>query len=119
MSKVNILGTDYEIQVKKYDEDSAFERRGIDGYCDSFTKKMVICDLSSRKEWEHEESEAITVAQKHTLRHEIVHAFLYESGLAESALSYESAWAINEEMIDWVARQGTKIYEAWKATECI
>lgn len=33
-SKVNILGTDYEIVVKKYGDDEAFERRSIDGYCD-------------------------------------------------------------------------------------
>ncbi len=50
---------------------------------------------------------------KATLRHEIVHAFLGESGL--SANSNESdAWARNEEMVDWFALQGPKIYKAWQ-----
>ena len=50
---------------------------------------------------------------KTTLRHEIVHAFLGESGL--SANSNETdAWARNEEMVDWIAIQGPKIWKAWK-----
>ena len=42
--QVNILGTPYEIIVKKYDEDEAFSRRSIDGYCDGFVRKIVVCD---------------------------------------------------------------------------
>lgn len=30
--KINVLGAEYTISVKKYDEDEAFERRSIDGY---------------------------------------------------------------------------------------
>lgn len=37
-------------------------------------------------------------------RHEIIHAFLEESGLADN-----SEWARNEEMIDWFAIQLPKI----------
>lgn len=33
--KINVLGTGYTVTVKKYGEDEAFERRSIDGYCDS------------------------------------------------------------------------------------
>ena len=44
--KVNILGTEYTVLVKKYDEEEAFERRSIDGYCDGYTKEIVaICTL--------------------------------------------------------------------------
>ena len=42
-------------------------------------------------------------------RHEIVHAFLFESGLAEN-----SEWAQNEEMVDWIAKQGPKLIKAWQ-----
>jgi hypothetical protein len=38
----------------------------------------------------------------------------YESGLADSAMQSPRGWAKNEEMIDWIAFQGPKIYEAWK-----
>lgn len=40
--------------------------------------------------------------QKKVLRHEIVHAFLYESGLWQNAYG-SKCWAKNEEMIDWMA----------------
>lgn len=112
--KVNILGTDYEIIVKKYDEDEAFERRSIDGYCDGYTKQIVICDMDTYKGWENEPKETREAAQKHTVRHEIVHAFLNESGLQDSSGSYDCGWAKNEEMIDWIAAQGAKIYKAWQ-----
>ena len=46
-SKVNILGTDYEIVVKKYGDDEAFERRSIDGDCDHLLKQIVICDMTT------------------------------------------------------------------------
>lgn len=112
--KVNVLGTKYTITVKKYDEDEAFSRRSIDGYCDSFTNQIVVCDISTYKGWEHEPPETIAAAQKETIRHEIVHAFLSESGLDNSALNPDVAWAKNEEMVDWIAIQGPKIYKAWQ-----
>ena len=74
-SKVNILGTDYEIAVKKYGDDEAFERRSIDGYCDHLLKQIVICDMTTYKGWENEPVETAKEAQKQTLRHETVHAF--------------------------------------------
>lgn len=112
--KVNVLGTKYAVTVKKYDEDEAFERRSIDGYCDGLTRQIVVCDMSTYKGWEHEPPETIKAAQKETLRHEIVHAFFHESGLADSSFAVDGAWAKNEEMVDWIALQGPKIWKAWQ-----
>lgn len=111
---VNVLGTEYKILVKKYDEEEAFERRNIDGFCDSFTKTITVCDMTTCKGWENELKDVCEIAQDHTLRHEIVHAFLFESGLDSSSLRPESAWTENEEMVDWIAKQGPKIYKAWQ-----
>ncbi len=119
MKTVTILGTEYTITVKKYDEEEAFSRRSIDGYCDSWTKKIVVCDMSTYKGWEHEPPESIEVAQKEVLRHEIVHAFFSESGLEDSSNSVDCAWAKNEEMVDWIAIQGPKIYKAWEEAGCL
>lgn len=119
MQTVGILGTQYTIAVKKYDDDEVFERRSIDGYCDGLTKQIVCCDMSTYKCWEHELSETIEAAQKETMRHEIVHAFFYESGLADSSLNLDGAWATNEEMVDWIALQGPKLYAAWQEAECL
>lgn len=111
---VNILGTKYQIIVKKYDEDEAFARRSCDGYCDDYAKEIVICDMTTYKGWEHEPKETCEIAQRQTLRHEIVHAFLSESGLAQCAATADCPWSKNEEMVDWIALQGEKIYKAWR-----
>lgn len=112
--KVNVLGTEYAITVKKYDEEEVFARRSIDGYCDGWTKQIVVCDMSTYKGLEHEPTETIASAQKETIRHEIVHAFLSESGLADSSNVFDGAWAKNEELMDWIAIQGPKIWKAWQ-----
>lgn len=112
--KINVLGTEYTVTIKKYDEDEVFSRRSIDGYCDSFTRQIVVCDMSTYKGWEHEPLETAEAAQKEVLRHEIVHAFFNESGLADSSSTVEDAWTKNEEMVDWIALQGPKIYKTWQ-----
>lgn len=111
--KINVLGTDYTVTVKKYDEDETFKRYGANGYCSCTNSEIVLCDMATFPDWEHETDQARENQMKTTLRHEIVHAFLGESGL--SANSNESvAWARNEEMVDWFALQGPKIYKAWQ-----
>ena len=51
-------------------------------------------------------------------RHEIVHAFLMSAGLTENTLGVE-AWADNEEMVDWIAFMGERIYKAWEEAGCL
>lgn len=115
---VNILGTVYEIIVKRYEEDEAFKRLCIVGYCDEYAKQLIICDAATCDNWDKESAETVAIANNETIRHEIVHAFLAESGLTDSSLEV-SAWAKNEEMIDWIAMQGPKICKAWKEVGAI
>lgn len=117
--KVNILGTEYTVTIKKYDEEEAFERRSIDGYCDGYTKSIVICDMATYKGWEHEAKETIEQCQKAILRHEIVHAFLNESGLADCSATFDCGWARNEEMVDWIATQTPKMIKAFEQVGCL
>lgn len=117
--KIDVLGAPYETIIRKYDEDETFSRLNIDGYCNGYTKQIVICDLHTYKGWENEPEETLIKAQKHTLRHEIVHAFLTESGLSDCAVQYGGGWAKNEEMVDWIAMQGQKIYRAWMAADAM
>ena len=116
---VNILGTPYEIIVKKYDEEEAFDRRSIAGFCDGYAKEIVVCDMHTYKGWEHEAEKTIVAAQKEAIRHEIVHAFFNESGLQDSSFGIENSWAKNEEMVDWIAIQGSKIYKAWQEADAL
>lgn len=108
---VNILGTEYKVAIKPYSEDEAFNCSI--GYCDGYTKEIVVCDLSTHPEYKKDPVETREACEKVTLRHEIVHAFLNESGLMSSACEVSGAWCKNEEMVDWIALQGEKIYKAW------
>ena len=112
--KVSVLGTDYEIIKKKYGDDKDFERRGISGYCDSELKRVVICSMATYPGFEHYGREKLDIVESETLRHEIVHAFLNESGLTANSFIPKDGWAYNEEMVDWIAIQGPKIYAAWQ-----
>ena len=117
---VNILGTKYTVEIKKYNDDEAFERSSIDGYCDSWQKKIVVCDMATMPNFTNETKATCDEAQKETLRHEIVHAFFDESGLGDSAIRYsDRAWSKNEEMVDWWALQGMKVYKAWESVGAV
>ena len=113
MKTVNILGTKYAIKYAKASDDSNIGN-GVDAYCDWTGKKIVLQDP--------EEADGnladMDAYWRKTLRHEIIHAFLFESGLAQNSFQTD-AWAQNEEMIDWLAFMGPKIINAWEEAECL
>lgn len=99
IDKVNILGTYYSIIYKSSDdEDIMFET--CDGYIDYSSKKIVIKLFEPRED----SFENLEVMENTNLRHEIIHAFIYESGL-----NLNSEWARNEEMVDFFAHQFNKM----------
>ena len=111
---VDVLGTQYTIEIKAYNDDQAFVKCNIDGYCEHGTHRIVIGDLHTFPGWEDETEEYIEACMKHTLRHECVHAGYNESGLQDNSSVYDGPYAKNEEMIDWWAIQGPKIYKMWE-----
>ena len=116
---IEIMGTPWEIQIKGDDEDPQFKKYDADGYCSEAEKLIVIEDADSDPSKKDESSFYKLEAMKRTLRHEIVHAFFYESGLGSSSGHYSGAWAQYEEMVDWVAQQGEKIYKTWEKAGCL
>ncbi len=116
---VNILGTPYRIVKKKYADEPYFAEQSIDGFCDALLKEIVYCDMLTFPGWEKEPQERIKISEKTTIRHEIVHAFFNESGLQQNSFTVERAWAKNEEIVDWLALQGPKIYAAWKEADAL
>lgn len=113
---VDILGTEYKIYYRTIKEEPCLEN--LDGYCNMHTKEIIILDFNTYKKWENETQATRDIIMKATLRHEIIHAFLGESGLQESSSSTER-WAVNEEMVDWIALQSPKIFKAFKECECL
>ena len=109
-NSVNILGTEY-IVLKRSERDDK-RLNNCDGYCDWTTKQIVV------EQEMYGNLGDMDCYMKKVLRHEIVHAFAIESGLHESSLETAS-WAANEEMIDWFARQGPRMYKAWKEADAL
>lgn len=116
--KIEVLGTPYVVRYVKFGQDEYMEKMNFCGYCDNNTKQIVILDLGTVPEWMGEPEDVIAERHKTTVRHELIHAFLNESGLQCSSNSTE-AWAKNEEMVDWFAVQMPKLLKAYKKAGCI
>ena len=116
---IDILGTPWKIEIADIGKDPYFEKVGADGYCAFPSNRICILDIRQQEECEDFTQEEIDNIFKRILRHEIVHAFLSSSGLASSSFTYRSSWAKNEEMVDWIAIQGCKIYKAWQDANCL
>ena len=112
--KIDILGTEYRIEIHKVSDDSFMEEKSLAGYCEEENKLIVVADMSEEKYFGYMDEKAQETYRKKTLRHEIMHAFLNESGLSDSSNRFDGAWAKNEEMVDWLAIQAPKIFSAFK-----
>lgn len=95
--KANILGVAYDVLLDVDEKDDTKLKRA-DGYMDHTTKKIVVAKM----EQDDDSLGDLNVYAKKVLRHEIIHAFLAESGLRENSGSVKS-WAQSEEIVDWIA----------------
>ena len=104
---VDVLGTKYEIIQSDKLKDNTLEQH--DGYCDFTTKKIVI------DTFKHFPGcvEDLDKYRKQVIRHELVHAFLFESGLDSSS------WGNNEEIVDWIAIQSIKLFDVFNKMDLI
>lgn len=104
---IDVLGTEYTIKKSNSVEDVTLEDN--DGYCDNTTKTIVINTFR-----EYPDSvEDLDAYEKKVMRHELIHAFLSESGLSCCS------WAAKEEIVDWIAIQFPKMLEAFQKTNSI
>ena len=110
--KVNILGTEYQVLFRK--EEDKPKLKTADGYIDQSIKEIVVGIF----EKDDTSIEDLVSYQKKVLRHEIMHGFLYESGLWNNSNDVE-AWAQSEEMVDWFAIQSPKIYKVFKELDIL
>ena len=117
--KVNILGTEYSIETNKVSDDSYLEKNKLAGYCGEESKLIVIADMTEEKYFSDMDEKEQEAYRKRTLRHEIMHAFLNESGLSDSSNQYGGAWAKNDEMVDWFAIQSPKIFAVYQSLDIL
>ena len=108
---VNVLGTDYSVIFANEQEEPRL--CNVDGFCDDSTKEIYVDDMNKAAQ-SPESKKDLETYRKKVVRHELTHAMLSESGLQS-----ESAWAMNEEMVDWIAIQGPKLMEVWSDAKCL
>lgn len=109
--KINILGAAYMLTITSKSQD--FRLKDADGICDETVKELLV-DNYADSEDDPTCKKNLAVQIRKNKRHEIIHAFLFESGLAEN-----SSWAQNEEMVDFFAIQFPKLVEAFKAADAM
>ena len=109
---VYILGTQYNIKLISEADDPMLKT--LEGYTDPTVHKIVV------KLIEKQSGSVQNLADysKNIMRHELIHAFLFESGLDACANGVD-CWTQNEEMIDWFAYQSTKIFKLFQQLNCL
>lgn len=101
---VNILGSSWTVRSETTDKESRLEAQN--GFTD-WTVKLICIQKEINGNLDD-----FYVYIKEVIRHEVIHAFMYESGLGDS---FEHNSAGQEElMVDWFAYQIDKINDAVK-----
>lgn len=106
---VPVLGVPYTITEGNVEDFPNLEN--CDGYCDTSTKEIVICDML-RAEGEPGAKGDMARYKRKVIRHELTHAALFESGLSINS------WAENEEVVDWIAIQFPKLTAMFEQAGC-
>lgn len=103
---INVLGTKYAIKLRQLDN------ADIDGFTDNTSKLIVIRSDNYNKVGNFAE------LQKKQLRHEIIHAFLSESGL-QCNWQHIEQFGHDETTVDWFAIQSPKIFKVFTDLELL
>lgn len=109
---LNVLGTEIKVLFREEKQDQKLEELG--GYFDA-TENLIVVKIPEKDAMS---VESLEYYQKKILRHEIIHAFLHESGLDWNTAATE-CWATNEEMVDWFAIQSPKIFKVFKEQKLV
>ena len=104
-TNVMIMGTEWKIRYHDSKDDPGLN--GADGYTDASTRLIVIRtdNTAGAADWPR--------AQKAILRHELIHAFLFESGIAW-CYSPAQKYGHDEAMVDWFARKFPQIMTVYE-----
>lgn len=99
--KVNILGTEYVVKLEVPYNDKTM--MNCDGWTDDTSKVIVVSDCETSN------YDNVQNYKNKVLRHEIIHSFLQECGLAKGTCDWHC-----EEMVEWCATMVPKIMETYE-----
>lgn len=102
---MNILGSEYTLII---DTDYC-EEANADGITERYDKKIYVRSVQDMLE----KDSAIQAKQRRydeTLRHELFHAFLFESGL--------DSYSCDETLVQWLASKIPQVLQTFKEMRC-
>lgn len=101
IGKVDILGQPYDIYETSEEGNPKME--DANAYVELYSKKIILNDDLMKNE-DGRKVERLDLFKQKVIRHELIHAFLHEAGM--------SKYVYDEDLVDWLAFQIPKIYEA-------
>lgn len=107
---VCILGAVYTLHIWPETADPRFEELNCSGFCDQTTRELFVSNLVSSNKKPTVADVRYTI--RHAIKHEMVHAFMFESGLGEDWVHAECGQ--EETTVDWIARQLEKIHDTYE-----
>lgn len=110
---VNVLGAEYTLEIVKPGIDEKLKY--CDGYADWTTRRIAVLDPQT----DENSVGDIEAYKRKVMRHEITHAFMFESGLLANTNQGDVGGAYDEQVVDWIAYQGPKIYAAWQSVGAV
>ncbi|MBQ6479569.1 MAG: hypothetical protein IJI45_00495 [Anaerolineaceae bacterium] len=109
---LNILGAKWSMKLLTAEEYPQLKR--ADGLTDRSSKTMYVRSDQENEEFPLDQHENYI---KEVKRHEIVHAFLYESGLGNDFKHPD--YGHDETQVDWIALQFPKMIKAFEAADAL
>jgi hypothetical protein len=111
MKVVPVLGVPYDVYAGTAIDFP--DLTDCDGYCDTTIKQIVVSDMTESIGKPGAKAD-LNHYQRKVIRHELIHAILFEAGLSNN-----SPWAENEEAVDWIAIQFPKLLTMFNVAECL
>ena len=108
---INILGSEWTLITCPESENKSL--KDMDGYADKTIREIVVL---SEPRGEGNEVRKFEEYMKATIRHEIIHAFMFESGLHEC---WDHRVGHDETTVDWIANQFPKILKVFQEAGAI
>lgn len=105
---VSVLGTDYRIFLDVPEAEDPILKECA-GYCDKTSHRIAVCEKAAGANLDD-----YARYRKRVIRHELIHAFLFESGLGGDAAWHIEGQEHPEQTVDWIARQFPKMLEAFQ-----
>ena len=110
---INVLGTPYNVYYGVMPSDDHY-LDNCDGYFDKTVKRLVVVGKIPENEladWED--------YRKQCMRHEIVHAFMHESGIDANCKFDVAGESHPEHLVAWIAIQFPKMYKAFQEADAL